>query len=197
MKSKLTILLLTITFTAIGIEYVPTREADISDPALSISKDKDGEWLEITTREWHDVVLTDEGEKSYIYHQGYNYKKQKGFIKTYTTDKKPVNEMYGADTGGMVSKEELMLAFDIFKKHGDIHKILAKETTPIYVFGGFGYADKSPKGACYNGQRCLHVFAHTDTKEMIAHAIIKLNDKTVPYPDYDGLNDKNKKEVKQ
>lgn len=196
MKPFMTIILLTISITVMAIEYVPTREADVSDPALAITKDNDGNWLEITTREWQDVVLTDEGEKSYVYQQGYNYQKQQGFLKTYTTDKKLVNETYGAQNGGMVSKEELLLAFELFKKHEAIHNVLAKEKTPIYVFGGFGYADKSSKAACYYGQRCVHVFAHTDTKEMIAHAIVKLNDRTVPYPDFDGLNDKNKKEVK-
>ncbi|WP_154223306.1 hypothetical protein [Marinicella rhabdoformis] len=190
MKIILTAIVIMASITVNAIEYVPIRDADVSEPAMSITKDKEGAWLEVTAREWQDVVFTDDGEKSYIYQQGYNYQKQKGFLKTYTTDRKLVNEVYTPESGGMVSREELMKAFEIFKNHDAIHETLAKEITPIYIFGGFGYADKTPNAACYLGQRCVHVFAHTDSKDMIAHAIVKLNDQTIPYPDFDGLNAK-------
>lgn len=174
-----------------AIEYASINKADLSNPALNITTDDQGQWLEITASEWHDVVFTDEGEKPYLYRIGYNYKMQQGFLRTYTPDMKLVSEVYDKKTGGMVSREELLLAFDIFKADPDIQAVLAKENEPINVFGGFGYADKLPEQACYIGQRCVHVFAHTKSRSMVAHAIVKLNDKSIPYPDFDGINNKN------
>lgn len=188
MKSITITFLLSMMTAVSAIEYVPIKESDISEPAIAITKGKNGQWLEITSREWQDVVYTENGNKSYIYQLGYNYEKQKGFLRTFTPQRKLVNETYNAMTGGMVTREELMKAFEIFKKNKMVVSILEKESAPIYIFGGFGYADKHKDQACYYGQRCVHVFAHTDDNELIAHAIVKLNDDTVPYPDYDRLN---------
>ena len=173
-----------------AIEYAPILDSDISAPALNITNDDQGNWLEITSKEWRDVVFTDKGEQAYIYQHGYNYQKQEGFLRTFTLDRKLVSETHSPSGGGMVSREELLLAFELFKNHKEILKTLEKETIPIYIFGGFGFADKKPDQACYHGQRCVHVFAHTDEKEMIAHAIVKLNDRSIPYPDFDGINKK-------
>lgn len=191
--NKLIFLLVTICCSVEAVEYMPIYEADLSSPALKITTNEQGQWLEITASEWHDVVFTDEGQKSYLYRLGYNYKKQQGFLRTYTPDMKLVSEVFDEKTGGMVSREELLLAFDIFKADPKIHAVLTQESEPINIFGGFGYADKLPEEACYLGQRCVHVFAHTKSKSMVAHAIVKLNDQSIPYPDFDGIN--NKKEV--
>ncbi len=173
--------------TAHAIEYDKIYEQDLSAPALKITKDEHGNWLEITTNQWHDVVYTDEGEKSFVYQQAYNYQKQTGILRVYTPDMKLVEEVSQVEGGGMASREEIMRSFEIFKKHPEIHQVLAKEDEPIKLFGGFGYIDKQADQACYQGKRCVHVFAHTESKSMVAHAIVKLSDQSVPYPDFDGL----------
>ena len=98
-----------------------------------------------------------------------------------------VDEVKQVEGGGMASREEIMLSFEIFKNHPEIHQVLAKQDEPIKLFGGFGYIDKQADQACYQGKRCVHVFAHTKSKSMVAHAIVKLSDKSIPYPDFDGL----------
>jgi hypothetical protein len=189
------LILMTLTGQLQAIEYDKVYEQDLSANALKITRDEQGNWLEITANEWHDVVFTEQGEKAYIYQQGYNYQKQSGFLRTYTPDKKLVSEVWSPEGGGMVSREEILLSFELFKKHPEINQVLAKENEAIKLFGGFGYVDNEPNQACYQGKRCVHVFAHTDSKTMVAHAIVKLSDQTIPYPDFDGLYNK-KEEIK-
>ncbi len=192
------LIMLLIGTTAQAVEYAPIRNQDLSAPALNVTEDDQGNWLEITASEWRDVVYTDEGQASYVYQMGYNYQKQQGFLRTYTPDMQLVSEVYNAQSGGMVSREELLLAFELFKAHPEINQVLASEQALIHLYGGFGYADQHADGVCYQGnknRRCVHVFAHTDSKSMVAHAIVKLSDRTIPYPDFDGIY--TKKEVKQ
>jgi hypothetical protein len=184
---KRLIFLCLICSSAGAIDFAPIYDQDLSNPAIKITRDEQGNWLEIITNQWHDVVYTDDGKKSYIYQQAYNYQKQTGFLRTFTPDMQPVSETQNPMGGGMISREELLVAFKIFKSNPVVIKLLEQEKEPIKVFGGFGYVDKNKQEPCYQGQRCVHVFAHTESKTMVAHAIVKLNDQSVPYPDYDGL----------
>ena len=181
---KLLISLAVIGSHALAIEYAPIYDQDLSNPAIKITQDEQGNWIEITTNQWHDVVYTDEGKKSYVYQQAYNYQKQVGFMRVFTPEMELVSESQNPMGGGMVSREELLAAFEIFKSNPLINEQMEQE---IKLFGGFGYVDKNKQDPCYQGQRCVHVFAHTESKTMVAHAIVKLNDHSVPYPDYDGL----------
>ncbi len=187
---KLTTAILLVAFQAQAIEFDKIYDYDLSAPAIKITKDAQGNWVEITTNQWHDQVQTEEGKKSYIYQQAFNYQLETGFLRTYTPEMELVNEVKNAEGGGMASREEILLSFELFKKHPEINQVLAQEKEPIKLFGGFGYQDSSPDKACYQGKRCVHVFAHTVSKPLIAHAIVKLTDQSIPYPDFDGLYNK-------
>ncbi|WP_223787619.1 hypothetical protein [Marinicella meishanensis] len=176
--------------TAHAIKYDTIYEQDLSAPAIKITQDDAGNWVEITTSQWQDTVQSDEGQKSFIYQLSFNYVEKTGYLRTYTTDMALVSEVKHPDGGGMASREEIMRSFEIFKQHPDIIKVLQQEQEPIKLFGGFGYADDEPGQSCYQGQRCVHVFAHTESKALVAHAIVKLSDQSVPYPDFDGLYNK-------
>jgi len=192
---KLLISLAMIGSSAAAIEYKPIFEHDLSNPAIKITQDEQGNWIEITTNQWHDVVYTNEGKQTFVYQQAYNYQKEIGFLRVFTTEMELVSESQNPLGGGMVAREELLAAFEIFKSNPAINEQLKKEKEAIYLFGGFGYLDKNKQDPCYQGQRCLHVFANTQSKALVAHAIVKLNDHSVPYPDVDGLM--KTKEVKQ
>lgn len=184
------ILLILMAFQVAAIEYDQIYDYDLSTPAIKITKDDQGNWIEIITSQWHDVVQTEQGEKSYVYQNAYNYQLKTGFLRTYTPAMELVSEVKMPGGGGMASREEILLSFELFKKHPEIQQVLAQEKEPIKLFGGFGFQDQKPEQACYLGQRCVHVFAHTDTKALVAHAIVKLNDQSIPYPDFDGLYNK-------
>lgn len=166
-------------------QFEPYYEADLPNPAINITKDKDGNFVEVTVNEWHDSVYTKEGNKNYIYRQGYNYKKKQGFIRTFSTDNKLLVEKYSEKYDGMVVREEMLQAFELFKHDPTISKLLKSTKEPITIHGGFNYEDSEKVAACSPGNRCVHVIASTPTIAVLAHAIVKLVDKSVPYPTYD------------
>ena len=167
------------------LEFEPYYEADLPNPAIEITRDEQGHWLEVTVNEWHDSVYTKEGHKDYIFQQGYNYAKKAGFIRTYTPDKKLVNEKYAPEYDGIVVREEMLKGFELFKQNPQVMAQLQTSDEPITLHGGFNFEDDNAHEPCFKGNRCVHVFASTPTISVLAHAIVKLSDESVPYPTYD------------
>lgn len=183
MKKILFLLWLCLNAHAQQIE--PYYEADLPNPAIEIIKDEVGNFKEVTVNEWQDSVYTKEGNKDYIYRQGYDYSKKQGFIRTYTLNRELVFEEYSAKYDGMVVREEMYQAFELFQNDSDVAKLLNSAKEPITIHGGFNYEDNQQQGECSPGNRCVHVIASTPTIPVLAHAVVKLSDKTVPYPEYD------------
>ncbi len=181
---KLIWLILLLSNTVDGIEYKPLFDEELPDPAYKITLDDDGNWLELTVDIWVDVIHTDAGKLKRKYAQGYNYHKKQGFMRVYDLDGKLLSEVYGVDYDGSITKEEMLLAFDLFKAHPTVQGILQKEQGPIELFGGFTYADKGEDQPCSRGLRCVHIFANNESKPIILHSIVRLTDRTIPYPTY-------------
>lgn len=167
-----------------AVTFGTIAEADWPNKAKKIINDQKGNWLEITINDWHDVVSTAEGPKKYRYTQGYNYQKKEGFVRTYDLNGQLVNETYGPEYDGRMTKEEMEVAYTLFKKHPEVLKSLAGIKETIHLQGGFNYAEDEPNRPCSLGQRCVHVFAHTDTKELVVHAVVRLTDRSIPYPNF-------------
>lgn len=183
---KVSIICLVLIFNStLAVEFLPLSEHDVPNPAKSISLDEQGNWLEITVNQWKDRVRTDDGMKSYQYEQGYNYQKKQGFVKVYTLDKELVSQDYSVDYDGMVAREEMLIAYNLVKKNPVIQAVFAKQDEAIELQGGFNYTDSKEGQACSKGERCVHVFANTATKALVLHAVVRLSDRTVPYPMFD------------
>ncbi len=173
-----------ITQSVFAVEYLKTREEDMPQPAVNIQYD-DGQITEVLVDEWSDVV-TLEGERIRLtYQHGYNYKQKKGFSRTLKPDGSVYHEEYSVEYGLMVSKEEMIQAFEVFKSDPNVKKVMSETTAPVNLYGGFGYQDKKPGQPCYKGNRCLHIMASNQNNSLILHSIVKLNDQSVPYPKYD------------
>ncbi|MDJ1140433.1 hypothetical protein [Marinicella marina] len=186
MKYIYILLLTSLTFNpALALEILPFYESDLPPWAIAIKKNESGEFLEVTTNQWHDKVMTDEGEKRFIYRQGHDYIKRQGFLRTYTHDEQLVNEVYDVENDASVIREEIFIAFELFKMHPEIRKLLIDEGQPIILNGGFNYLDKEPTQPCYFGNRCVHVMASSANTAMVAHAVVRLSDKSIPYPHFD------------
>ncbi len=170
--------------TSVAIEYVPQREEDLPQPAVNIIY-QDSKIVEVLVDEWKDTVLLDGERRQFSYQQGYNYNKKQGFSRTVNPDGSIYHEKYSVDYSLMVSKEEMMTAFEIFKSHPKVIKILNEETLPISLYGGFSYKDEKIDEPCYKGNRCVHIMASSSANSLVIHSIVKLNDKTVPYPVFD------------
>ena len=167
-----------------GIEFAPQREEDLPDPALDIIYDgKD--MVEVLVESWEDVVKLNGNTIRFTFLQGYNYKKKQGFNRTLNPDGSIYYEEYSADYNLMVSREEMMIAFEVFKKHPQVIKVLNQEGVPINLYGGFSFEDQQQNMPCYKGNRCVHIMASTSENSLVIHSIVKLNDLSVPYPMYD------------
>ncbi len=181
---KTVMLLLCLSSTAWAIEYREFTEQDLPNPAKKITLDGQGNWLELTVNEWKDVVETKEGKQKRIFTQGYNYQKRQGFIRVHSFQGELLNETYSEEYDGMVTREEMMLAYDLFKKHEVNRKVLEQQNEPIELQGGFNYADQGKGQPCSIGLRCVHVFASTPSKPLILHSVVRLTDQTIPYPEF-------------
>jgi hypothetical protein len=192
---KILALIFSMTVSVGDLKFETIYEQDLPNAAIAITESNDGEFIEVIVNEWQDTAHTQDGIKKYIFQQGYDYSKKQGFIRTYSTDRKLINETYSADYDGMVVREELLQAFEIFKSNHDILKLLMSTDEVIRLHGGFNYADKNKSDYCYKGSRCVHVFASTLNHPVLAHAIVKLTDKSIPYPHFDmeQFKKKNKK----
>ncbi len=184
MKTTLTMLLLLLAFNCAGIKYMPVEDADLPNSAVEIILNESGEWHELVINDWQDVVSTPKGKHKYRYQQGFNYTKKQGFIRTFEMNGQLVNEQYGVDYDGRMSKEEMLVAYEIFKSHPDIKQQLAHFKVPIMLQGGFNYAVDESDMPCSKGMRCVHVFAHTAIEPLVAHAVIRMTDRSVPYPQF-------------
>ncbi|WP_395376645.1 hypothetical protein [Marinicella sp. W31] len=178
-------LLLMCCGVAQAIEYADVKLGDLPGPAVKIVRDGDNNFQDVMMREWTDRVYTDEGTQQYVYQQGYDYSKKEGYIRVLDLQGNIVREEYSAKTDGGVSREETQLAFELFKAHPEIQKQLQNLKEKIYIYGGFNYLDQKSDQACYSGNRCVHIFASTISNPLVAHAVVRLNDKTIPYPEYD------------
>ena len=165
-------MLVLISTSSLALKIEPYYEADLPNLAIDITRDDTGKFIEVTVNEWHDTIYTKEGTKNYIYRQGYNYQKKKGFIRTYSPEMKLLFEEYSEKNDGMVVREEMLVAFDLFKADSTVAKLLSDTNEPITIHGGFNYEDKKPTEACYPGNRCVHVIASTPSVAVLAHAIV-------------------------
>ncbi len=188
---KIILLLIGLSNAVCAIEYREFTEQDLPNPAKKITLDEQGNWLELTVNEWKDVIETKEGKKKRVFTQGYNYQKRQGFIRSHSLEGQLLSEVYSADFDGMVTREEMMLAYDLFKNHETAKKILEAQNEPIELQGGFNYADQGEGKPCSKGLRCVHVFASTPTKALILHSVVRLTDKSIPYPEFNHHQKKN------
>lgn len=178
-------------------QFKPCFEADLPNPAIALTRDSTNEIIEVVVNEWKDYVYMKEGSKHLIFQQGYDYSKKQGFIRTFSINKQLINEQYSAEYDGMVAREELLVAFEIFKKTTELQSIFNSANEPITLQGGFNYTDPNINDACYMGNRCVHVFASTSENSILAHAIVRLNDKSIPYPFFDlEIHNQNRQELK-
>jgi len=181
------ILVLTVMLTSISsaYEFDKISEYDLPSPAVKIVRDKNNDFKDVVVRVWSDQIETESGKKYYTYQQGYSYAKKQGYLRTLDKDGSVVHEAYSIKNDGGVSREEVLLAFELFKAHPDIQKQLSGVKERLYIYGGFNYLDQDEKAPCYWGNRCLHVFVSTKSDPVLAHAIVRLTDKTIPYPRFD------------
>ncbi len=182
--------------TAAAIEYAEYNEADLPNPAEAIQRDEAGNIVEVTINRWQDRVKTAEGDKLYEYRQGYNYQKKQGFIRTFTLQGDLVHEEYARRIDGMVSREEMLKAFELFKADPFQQTLMAAEEQAIVLHGGFNFEDDEEGEPCFKGNRCVHVFASTPKTTVVAHAIVRLTDNSIPYPTFD-TDDVTKAKFKQ
>ncbi|VAW39167.1 hypothetical protein MNBD_GAMMA01-1749 [hydrothermal vent metagenome] len=173
------------SFQVFSIEIAALNDADLPNPAISISYDDSKNMVAVIVNEWHDKVDTPNGRKQYKFQQGYDYTKKQGFIRSFNQAGKMLNETYSARYDGMVTREEMLIAFEIFKKQQNVIDKLKKEDGIIILHGGFNYEDKQADQPCYQGNRCVHVFASSKKTAIVSHSVIKLVDASVPYPEYD------------
>ncbi len=172
-------------FSTIAIsaeDFKVTYPADLPNEAIEISHDENGELLRVTVNRWTDRVKTDEGMAYRTFEQGYDYSKKQGFIYTFDENDNKIGEAWSVDIDGMVTREELMVAFDLFKNNETVKNHFSETDMQIILHGGFNFQDNSE---CNAGNRCVHVFASTDKVAILAHSIVRLSDSTVVYPDFD------------
>lgn len=183
MKIIIYVSILFMAFSCYGSEnFKVTYQADLPNNALEISRDDNGEIQRVTVNRWYDRVKTDDGMAYRKFEQGFDYSKKQGFIYTYDADGKKLNEAWSSEIDGMVTREELMNAFELFKQNDTVRKHFAETELRIIVHGGFNFQDDTE---CKAGNRCVHVFASTDKVAIIAHSIVRLTDSKVVYPDFD------------
>lgn len=172
-------------------------QSDLPRKAFDITYDDSGKIIELIASQWHDRVKTKDGGKAYVkYEQGYNYQKKEGFFKTYDNAGNLTNEKWDKSIDGGVSQEEVLIAFNIFKNDISVKKQLSTIDEDIMIYGGFNFADSSE---CIPGNRCLHVFAYTLSRTILAHSIVRLTDSKVVYPIFDKqkYKERNSKIVKK
>jgi hypothetical protein len=165
--------------------------ADVPPKALEIKYKKNGDFLQVTSDSWVDRIKTENGLKYHKFEQGYNYVKKQGFMKVYDESGKLIQETWDKNIDGGVAKEELLTAFELFKENVGVKKQFLKADSNITIHGGFNYQDKLE---CNVGNRCVHVFASTETVAILAHSIVRLADNSVAYPDFENNKQINKKD---
>ena len=178
----LILLLITLNANAQKSKFRPFNEADLPQKALSISYKKNGDIKELIMSQWVDRIKTDDGMVYRKYQQGYNYKKKKGFIKVFDLEGKLLNLKWSKNIDGGITKEELLVAYELFKNNKKVKKHMQETNLPITLHGGFNYQDKK---RCKPGKRCVHIFASTAENAILAHSIIRLSDAKVVIPEYD------------
>lgn len=165
-------------------QFDQVHDADLPNPAVKIVRDKDGHFSDIILRQWFDSVVRNGEKTHYTYQQGYNYEKKQGYIRVLDKNGKVASEEYSIDNNGGTCKEEVLLAFEIFKAHPEIKEQLGGIEEKLLIYGGFNYADQEVEKPCSAESRCVHVFVSTRSVPLVAHAIVKLTDRTIPYPKF-------------
>jgi len=156
-------------------------QADLPIKATDIIYDESGKIVELVTSTWIDRINTDKGLVYYKYKQGYNYVKKEGFLKTYNDKGKLINENWSKAISGGVAQEEVLIAFELFKKNETVQKQFASTKLDIMLYGGFNFKDDTE---CVSENRCVHIFASTLDNVLLAHSIVRLTDAKVIYPAY-------------
>ncbi len=160
---------------------------DLPPLAPEIRFDDEGhiEWLVVS--EWTDRVVIDGERVYYNYRQGYDYLKREGFIQVHDLKGNLVRERSGTDIGPGVSREELLVAFDVIKQDPAIRTRLEQANGPVHLHGGFNFSgsEGDSQRECRDGMRCVRVMASTETTASVIHSVVRLNDRTVVFLDYD------------
>ena len=156
--------------------------ADLPNEAIDISYDKAGKIKQVTVNSWVDRVKTEKGQVYYKFEQGYNYQKKQGFITVHDDKGVLIEETWDKNIDGMVTREEIFVAFELFKNNPKVQSHFAETQLQITIHGGFNFEDNTQ---CKVGNRCVHVFASTPKVAILAHSIVRLTDNNVIYPNYD------------
>jgi hypothetical protein len=180
------ILLSSLIFTVISgfssENFNTIYQADLPNKALDISYSKDGKIIQVTSNKWTDRVKTKQGQVYRTFVQGYNYEKKKGFTRVFDAKGELVEENWDKKINGMVTREEIFIAFDLFKNNSTVKNHFKETQLQITIHGGFDFEDQSE---CKVGNRCVHVFASTPKVAILAHSIVRLTDSKVVYENYD------------
>ncbi len=163
-------------------KFEPTYSYDLPPKGENIVYDKQGGIQTITTSTWVDRVKTKNGLHYHKFVQGFDYQKKQGFIRIYDDKGKLLQENWNKNIQGGVAQEELLKAFELVKNNPIVKKHFKQTKDKISLYGGFNFIDNSQ---CQLGNRCVHVMANTVNNPMVAHAIVRLTDAKVVYPDYD------------
>lgn len=183
MKNLINLIAFLFSFNVYSSEkFDQLYQADLPEKAIKIDYKKNGKIKEVMVSSWFDRVKTKDGPMYRKFEQGYSYKKKKGYIKIYDDNGKLLSEKWSKKIDGGVSKEEVLVAFDLFKKNKIVNHHLAKTDLLLTIHGGFNFQDNKK---CKPGNRCVHVFASTSEVGIMAHSIIRLSDEKVVYPNYD------------
>lgn len=183
MKKIILMLTCLISFNVLSSDDFNTiYPADLPNKAIAISYDKKGKIKQVTVNSWVDRVKTDNGQAYHKFEQGYNYEKKQGFTTVHDDKGVLINETWDEKIDGMVSREEMFVAFELFKNNPKVQSHFAETQLQITIHGGFNFEDNTE---CKVGNRCVHVFASTPKVAILAHSIIRLTDDNVIYPDYD------------
>ena len=188
---KLIVLLLLSTHSLAEEKFNKIFTADVPPSAIEIIYKEDGEFLQVTADSWTDRIKTEKGLRYHKFEQGYNYDKKQGFIKVFDEENNLIQETWDKNIDGGVAKEELLKAFELFKSNEVVKKQLKMADSNITIHGGFNYQDRLE---CQVGNRCVHVFASTNTVAILAHSVVRLADNSIAYPDFQNNKLINKKE---
>ncbi len=194
MKNIIFIIVLLLSTNASSVnKFREAFQADLPRKAVKISYLEDGSINEVIVSSWNDRVKTKTGQAYRKFEQGFSYVKKQGYIKSYDDKGKVLNVKWDKSIDGGVSQEEVLKAFDLFKNNTIVKQRFAATELEINIYGGFNFSDET---ACQPGNRCVHVFASTTQVPVLAHAIVRLTDARVIYPEFD-VYGTNSPDVKQ
>lgn len=180
---KKVMLLIFVSFHCYGeTSFNKLHTVDLPPKAHAISYDDKGHIKQVTTSRWFDRVKTENGLVYQKFEQGYSYEKKQGFNFIYNDKDELLKENWNKNIGGGVSREELLIAFDVFKKDKTVQSHLKGKGETVSIHGGFNFIDNDK---CQQGNRCVRVFASSPSIGLLVQSVVRLNDLSVVFPNID------------